>query len=66
MTFVKVSRIHEALSAIVLLWLYGFGLLFFGRLEADPQHEQRDDSLIVECQDIDNGKMCQHIANKVL
>jgi hypothetical protein len=21
---------------------------------------------IVECQDIDNGKMCQHIANKVL
>ena len=22
--------------------------------------------LLVECQDIDNGKMCQHIANKVL
>jgi hypothetical protein len=23
-------------------------------------------NLVVECQDIDNGKMCQHIANKVL
>ena len=22
--------------------------------------------LVVECQDIDNGMMCQHIANKVL
>jgi len=22
--------------------------------------------LVVECQDIANGKMCQHIANKVL
>ncbi len=33
---------------------------------ADLELEQRHQAAIVECQDIDNKKMCQHIDNKVL